>query len=127
MVPNDCRYTKTHEWVKVQGDTATVGITDHAQDALGDITYVELPKTGAALAKGKECGVIESVKAASDLYAPVSGTVSEVNAALTTAPEAINKDPHGAGWFYKLNGVKSADLADLMDAAGYAAFLESEK
>jgi len=127
MIPGDCRYAKTHEWVKIQGSIATVGITDHAQDALGDITYVELPKVGAALVKGKECGVIESVKAASDLYAPVSGTVSEVNEALTTAPEAINKDPHGAGWFYKLSGVKSADAADLLDAAGYTAFLETEK
>jgi hypothetical protein len=86
MVPTDCKYTKSHEWIKVEGDTAVVGITDHAQDALGDITFVELPKAGAAVEKGKECGVIESVKAASDLYSPVSGEVAEVNDSLETTP-----------------------------------------
>jgi glycine cleavage system H protein len=127
MVPKDCKYTKTHEWVKVEGDTATVGITDHAQDSLGDITFVELPKEGAALVKGKECGVIESVKAASDLYAPVSGTVAAANNDLNNTPEKINQEPHGGGWLYKLSGVKSAEVADLMDAAAYESFLESEQ
>ena len=125
--PKDVRFAKSHEWVKLEGTTATVGISDHAQDALGDITFVEPPKTGTAVIKGKECGVIESVKAASDLYAPVSGKVKEVNQALTTAPEAINKDPYGTGWLFRLDGVKAADLADLMDGAAYEEFLKTEE
>ncbi len=127
MVPQDCRYTRTHEWVKIEGDTATVGITDHAQDALGDITFVELPAVGSSLSTGKECGVIESVKAASDLYAPVSGTVAAVNEGLSTAPEKINQEPHGSGWLYRASGVDAAELAELMDAAAYESFLESEQ
>ena len=126
MLPQHCRYSKTHEWIAVDGDTVTVGITDHAQDALGDITFVELPKTAATIGKGRECGVIESVKAASDLYAPVSGEVVAVNTELDSAPEAINQDPHGKGWLYRVKGVSAADIEELMDAAAYEAFLESE-
>ena len=120
------RYAKTHEWVVVEGSVATVGISDHAQDALGDITFVELPKAGAELTQDKECGVIESVKAASDLYAPVSGKVTEVNSALETAPEAINSDPYGSGWLFKVELAGDGGVAALMDNAAYATFLESE-
>jgi glycine cleavage system H protein len=120
------RYAKTHEWVLVEGSVATVGISDHAQDALGDITFVELPKAGAELAQEKECGVIESVKAASDLYAPVNGKVTEVNSALETAPEAINSDPYGSGWLFKVELAGDGGVAALMDGAAYATFLESE-
>ncbi|MBN1308434.1 MAG: glycine cleavage system protein GcvH [Chitinispirillaceae bacterium] len=126
MVKDDRKYSKTHEWVLRSGDTAVVGITDHAQDALGDITFVELPKTGTVLTQGKECGVIESVKAASDLYSPASGTVTEVNGGLETAPEAINADPYGNGWLFKLSGLNETEFDRLMDAAAYGAFLESE-
>ena len=126
MIKDDCRYLKSHEWVQRSGSVATIGISDHAQEALGDITFVELPKIGAALRQEKECGVIESVKAASDLYSPVSGTVVEVNSALETAPEAINADPHGKGWLFKVSGVSDAEYGRLMDAAAYAKFLESE-
>ncbi|MBD3240721.1 MAG: glycine cleavage system protein GcvH [Chitinivibrionales bacterium] len=126
MVPQDCKYTKSHEWVKLEGDTATVGITDHAQDSLGDITYVELPSPGTKVEKGKECGVIESVKAASDLYSPVSGEVIEQNGALEDAPEAINKAAHGDGWLFKLKGVSQDEVNELMDAQAYESFLESE-
>lgn len=119
-------YSKTHEWVLVDGTSATVGISDHAQDALGDITFVELPKVGAMLKQGKECGVIESVKAASDLFSPVSGKVVAVNSSLETAPEAINSDPCGSGWLFKIDGISAAELAALLDDAAYAAFLESE-
>jgi glycine cleavage system H protein len=127
MVPKDCKYTKTHEWVKLEDDTATVGISDHAQDALGDITFVELPRVGATVSKGKECGVIESVKAASDLYSPVSGTVEKSNDSLGNAPELINQDPHGKGWLFVVKGVKAAETAELLDTAAYEAFLESEQ
>ena len=120
------RYAKTHEWVLVEGSVATVGISDHAQDALGDITFVELPKSGAELTQEKECGVIESVKAASDLYAPVNGKVTEVNSALETAPEAINSDPYGSGWLFKVELAGDGGVAALMDGAAYATFLESE-
>jgi glycine cleavage system H protein len=126
MVKGDCKYSKTHEWVLRNGDVATVGISDHAQDALGDITFIELPGVGTALVQEKECGVIESVKAASDLYSPVSGKVVEVNGSLETAPEAINSDPYGAGWFFKVSGLDDAEFDRLMDAAAYSAFLESE-
>ncbi len=127
MVKEDRKYLKTHEWVLKNGDIVIVGISDHAQEALGDITFVELPKVGADLAQGKECGVIESVKAASDLYSPVSGKVIEVNKSLETAPEAINRDPYGDGWLFKVSGVDESELKNLMDAAEYGAFLESEE
>jgi glycine cleavage system H protein len=126
MVPQDRRYTKTHEWVKIDGDMAVVGITDHAQDSLGDITFIEPPKPGASLTKGKECGVIESVKAASDLYSPISGTVAEVNATLESAPETVNKEPHGEGWLFKVKDFQQQDIDDLMDSGAYTQFVESE-
>jgi glycine cleavage system H protein len=125
--PTDRKYSKTHEWVKITGAAATVGITDHAQGALGDITFVELPKNGAALKAGSACGVIESVKAASDLYAPVSGTVSETNESLETAPESINSDPYGAGWIFKVTGVSNDEVKGLMDAAAYDTFVEGKE
>jgi glycine cleavage system H protein len=121
------KFAKTHEWVEIAGNLATVGISDHAQDALGDITFVELPKVGAKLQKGKECCVIESVKAASDIYAPITGEVAEVNSPLTQAPEIVNKEPYKGGWIFKVKGINASEIADLMDEAAYAAFLESEK
>ncbi|MBN1578931.1 MAG: glycine cleavage system protein GcvH [Chitinispirillaceae bacterium] len=126
MIKDDRKYSKTHEWAMRSGDSAVVGISDHAQDALGDITFVELPKVGATLKQGKECGVIESVKAASDLYSPVSGKVTEINGSLETAPEAINSDPYGSGWLFKITSLDDAEFAALMDAAAYGTFMESE-
>ena len=119
-VPSDLRYAKSHEWLKLAGDgTATVGITDYAQNSLGDITYVQLPKIGAALKAGETFGVVESVKAASDVYAPVSGTVVTVNEALNSAPETVNHDPYVAGWLLKLKLANPADAGTLLDAASY--------
>ncbi|MBS0633420.1 MAG: glycine cleavage system protein GcvH [Verrucomicrobia bacterium] len=120
-VPSELRYAKSHEWLKLESDgTATVGITDYAQNSLGDITYVQLPKVGAVLKAGETFGVVESVKAASDLYAPVAGTVVAVNPALNTAPETVNSAPFGDGWMMKLKLSNAADAAALLDAAGYA-------
>jgi glycine cleavage system H protein len=127
MTPSDRKYSKTHEWVKLEGAAATVGITDHAQEALGDITFVELPKSGAIVKKDSSCGVIESVKAASDLNAPLSGTVAAVNESLETTPETINSAPYGEGWIFKLSNVNSGEIGALMDAAAYDAFVESEQ
>jgi glycine cleavage system H protein len=127
MTPNERKYSKTHEWVKLEGASATVGITDHAQEALGDITFVELPKVGANVKKDVSCGVIESVKAASDLNAPVSGTVTTVNESLGSTPETINSAPYGEGWIFKLSNVNSGEIGALMDAAAYDAFVESEQ
>ena len=119
-VPNDLRYAKSHEWVKLAGDgTATVGITDYAQNSLGDITYVQLPKPGATLNAGQVFGVVESVKAASDLYAPVGGTVIETNPALEAAPETVNQHPYEGGWMLKLKLSNPAEAAALNDAAAY--------
>lgn len=121
MTPTDRKYAKSHEWIKIEGSLAVIGITDHAQHALGDITFVELPAVGKKVDQGASCGVIESVKAASDIYAPVAGEVAEVNRALESAPETINGDAYGAGWILKLKGVDAAQLGALMDAAGYDA------
>jgi glycine cleavage system H protein len=121
-VPGELRYAKSHEWLRLEGDgTATVGITDYAQGSLGDITYVQLPKVGAALRQGEPFGVVESVKAASDVYVPVGGTVVAVNRALDSAPEALNKDPYGAGWILKLKVSDPAEAGALLEAAAYAA------
>lgn len=123
-IPSELRYAKSHEWLKPASDgTALVGITDHAQNALGDITYAQLPKPGARLAAGDSFGVVESVKAASDVYAPVALTVLEVNAALNSAPETLNKDPYGAGWMLKVKLENPAEASGLLDAAAYAATL----
>jgi glycine cleavage system H protein len=120
-VPGSIRYAKSHEWLKLEGDgSATVGITDYAQGSLGDITYVQLPKVGAALKQGAPFGVVESVKAASDVYSPVGGTVVAVNTALDSAPETLNKDPYAAGWILKLKASNPAEAASLLDAAAYA-------
>ena len=117
------RYTKEHEWVRLDGDVATVGISKHAADALGDVVFVETPDAGKALTKGDSFAVVESVKAASDVYAPVSGEVVEGNAALASAPETVNADPEGDGWFAKIKVSDASQLDSLMDRAAYDAFL----
>jgi glycine cleavage system H protein len=122
--PTDRRYAKTHEWVKVDGNIATIGITDHAQDALGDITFIELPKPGTKLTRDKELGVVESVKASSDLYSPVSGEVIAANAALSTQPDIVNKDPYNTGWMITVKVADGPDQTGLMDAAGYDTFAQ---
>ncbi len=127
MTPSNCRYNKTHEWVRIEGDTAVVGITEHAQEALGDITYVELPEAGARVEQGAECGSIESVKAAEDLYSPISGVVAEVNPELEDAPEIINQDPYGKGWMFKVKDFDPAELETLLDAAAYDKMVEEEE
>mgnify|MGYP001553230360 CR=1 FL=1 len=124
MTPKDRKYTKSHEWIKVDGNLVIVGITEHAQSELGDITYVELPGPGTAVEQGGDCAEIESVKAASDIYSPVSGTVAEVNDALEDAPEIVNESPYDKGWIFKLKDVDVSQLAALMDAAAYEASLE---
>jgi len=124
-VPTDLRYAKSHEWLKLASDgTATVGITDYAQNSLGDITYVQLPKVGATLKAGETFGVVESVKAASDLYAPVAGTVVAVNSALDGAPETVNRAPFGDGWMLKLKVANPPDAAALLDAGAYEKLLD---
>jgi glycine cleavage system H protein len=124
-VPTELRYAKSHEWLKTEADgTVTIGITDHAQKSLGDITYVQLPKVGAELKAGEPFGVVESVKAASDVYAPVGGAVTAVNAALDKAPETLNSDPYDGGWIMKLKPSSPAEAARLLDAAAYAKIAE---
>ena len=112
-------FTQEHEWIEVEGETATVGITDHAQSQLGDIVFVEVPKPGAVLVKGQEAAVVESVKAASDVYSPISGTVSEGNTAIEDDPALVNSDAEGAGWFFKLTIADPGELEGLMDEAAY--------
>ncbi|MGA0841095.1 MAG: glycine cleavage system protein GcvH [Pseudomonadales bacterium] len=121
-IPAELRYAATHEWARLESDgTVTVGITDHAQDALGDVVFVELPETGRELGFAEESAVVESVKAASDIYAPVAGTVIAVNDALVGAPELVNQSPYGDGWFFRIAPAAGASLEALLDAAGYAA------
>jgi len=127
MYPEQLRYTKEHEWVGLKGDVATVGITDHAQEELGDIVYVELPKSGTKVEKGKTLGSVESVKAVSDIYSPVSGEVVEINEKLADAPEKINKDPHGEAWLVKIRLTAPGDLSDLLSAAEYESYIAAEK
>jgi glycine cleavage system H protein len=122
----ELRYTKDHEWVRLEGAAATIGITDHAQNALGDVVFVDLPEVGREVAAGEACAVVESVKAASDVYAPVAGRVVAVNAALVDDPGLINRDPTGEGWFFRLEGVDAAEVGALMDGAAYQALVESE-
>ncbi len=124
--PADFKYTKEHEWIKVEGNTGTIGITDHAQQALGDIVFVELPKPGAKIESGKSFGTVESVKAVSDLYAPVSGTVTEVNGDLATAPEKVNAEPHQA-WMVKITLDNPAEVNSLLSAADYDKFVAEEQ
>ena len=123
-VPGDLQYTRTHEWVRREGDSATVGITDHAQDELGDVVFVELPEEGATFGAGDAFGTIESVKAVSDLYAPVSGEVIEVNSALEDAPEKVNEDPYGDGWIIRL---RVSGEGYLLSAEEYEKVLEEEE
>ena len=124
--PPNYRYTKEHEWVNLQGDTATIGITFHAQNELGDIVYVDLPKVGTKLEAGKTFGSVESVKAVSDVFAPISGEVVEINDALAGAPENLNKDPHGDAWLIKLKVDKNNEFNNLMSAADYQTYVGAE-
>ena len=121
MIPSDLRYTKEHEWVRVEGDVATVGITQHAADQLGDIVFVELPEPGRLLTQFATFGVVESVKAVSDLFAPVAGEVLEGNASLLATPEVVNSDPYGAGWMLRIRLSDPGQLEQLLDAAAYEA------
>lgn len=123
--PSDYKYTKEHEWIKADGGVATIGITDYAQQSLGDIVFVDLPKVGAEISLGKTFGSVESVKAVSDLYAPASGTVTEVNGGLTDAPENINKDAHGS-WMLKIKLSNPGDLNALLSSADYEKFVAEE-
>jgi len=123
MIPADLRYTKEHEWVRVDGDVATIGITQHASDQLGDIVFVELPDVGRALEQFATFGVVESVKAVSDLFAPVGGEVVEANGALAAAPEVVNSDPYGAGWMLRIRLADAKQLGALLDAAAYGALV----
>lgn len=127
-IPAELRYASSHEWIHLQEDgIAVVGISDHAQDAMGDLVYVELPDVGAQLAAADEAGVVESVKAASDIYAPVAGEVVEVNEKLEDEPELVNNDPYNDGWLFKLKINDPAELESLLDADAYAAQLEAEE
>jgi glycine cleavage system H protein len=119
------RYSKEHEWIRVEGDVATVGITQYAQEQLGDVVFVEVPQAGRKVAKGEACAVVESVKAASDIYAPVSGEVVEANAALADSPGDVNAEPMGKGWFFKLKLANRGELSGLLDEAAYAAFVKN--
>jgi glycine cleavage system H protein len=126
MYPDNFRYTKEHEWVLVEGDIGTIGITEHAQKELGDIVYVDLPKPGSTAEQGKTIGSVESVKAVSDLYAPVSGEVVAVNEFLTTSPEKLNEDPHGVAWLFKIKLAAPDELKQLLSAAEYQSYVAAE-
>jgi len=122
---SDCKYTETHEWAKQEGDVVVVGVTDYAQHQLGDVVFVELPSVGKEVSAGKAFGVVESVKAASDVYAPVSGTVVAINEALANQPDLVNKDAFGSGWFIKIKPSNPAELDKLLDAATYQKKIET--
>ena len=124
QIPEDLRYSSDHEWVKVEGDTVRIGITDYAQDALGDVVFVDLPEVGRAVTAGESMSEVESTKSVSDLYAPVTGSVVEVNGDLADAPERLNDDPYGEGWIYVLSVDDRAQLDELLDAAAYRALVE---
>jgi glycine cleavage system H protein len=126
QLPAELKYTRSHEWARLNDDgTVTIGITDHAQEQLGDLVFVEIPKLNSTVAAGETCAVVESVKAASDIYAPLAGEVIEANAALTESPELINKDPFGDGWMFKLQPDNATALEDLMDAEAYQSHIET--
>jgi glycine cleavage system H protein len=125
--PTQYRYTKEHEWIDVKGDVATIGITDYAQHELGDVVFVELPAVGSTVTSGKTFGSIESVKAVSEIFAPASGSVTEANTTLTTKPETVNTDPHGAAWLIKVKLANPSDVNSLMDAKAYEAFIEEKQ
>jgi glycine cleavage system H protein len=122
----ELKYTQDHEWVRADGDAATIGITDHAQNALGDVVFVDLPEVGREVAAGEAIAVVESVKAASDVYAPIAGRIVEVNAALTDDPGLINREPTGEGWFFKIEPSDASSITALMDESAYAAFVDSQ-
>ena len=124
--PNNFKYTKEHEWVSVEGDAGTIGITDHAQEELGDIVFVNLPKVGSKTEKGQSFGSVESVKAVSDIYSPVSGEVTAINDLLSTSPEKLNEDPHGTAWLIKLKLSTPAEINDLLSADDYQKYIASE-
>ncbi|MFV1871714.1 MAG: glycine cleavage system protein GcvH [Oleiphilus sp.] len=128
IIPGELRYLSSHEWVRLEedGETATVGITDHAQDLLGDVVFVELPELDSVIAAGEEAGVVESVKAASDIFSPVSGTVIEINESLEDAPELVNSDPYDDGWFFKVKISDADELSSLLSAEDYTEVCESE-
>ncbi len=126
-VPSELKFLSSHEWVLIEGGVATVGVTDHAQELLGDLVYVELPEQGSSVAAGDSVGVIESVKAASDTYAPVSGEVIEVNEELENAPDKINDDPYGDGWMYKVSMEDPEEVGDLLDAEAYSEAIADEE
>ena len=127
-IPTELRYAASHEWARLEEDgTITVGISDHAQQALGDVVYVEHPEVGQTVSAGAEAGVVESVKAASDIYAPVSGTITEINESLEDAPETVNQDPYGDGWFFKIEPDDSSQLDDLLDSAAYGEICEADE
>jgi glycine cleavage system H protein len=119
------RFTKDHEWIRSEGGIATIGITAHAQNALGDVVFVDLPAPGREVSEGEACAVVESVKAASDVYAPIAGRIVEVNAALSDDPGAVNREPQGAGWFFRIEPADPDSIERLMDEAAYAALVES--
>ena len=125
MYPADCRYSKDHEWIRVSGDTGTIGITDYAQKQLGDVVFLELPEVGRHLKVGEIFGTVESVKAVSELFSPAAGEVVEVNSALTQQPEKVNTDPHGAAWMIKVRLEGGGSASELMDAAAYEAYVLS--
>lgn len=124
--PNNFKYTKEHEWVSVEADAGTIGITDHAQEELGDIVFVNLPKVGSKTEKGQSFGSVESVKAVSDIYSPVSGEVTAINDLLSTSPEKLNEDPHGAAWLIKLKLSAPAEINDLLSADDYQKYIGTE-
>ena len=124
-VPQNLKYTKEHEWARVSGNTVVVGVTQHAQEALGDVVYVELPKVGSTITAGKQFGVIESTKAVSELYAPITGKVVKVNEALSDKPDTVNMDPYGEGWIIEVEPSDSKQLAGLLDATAYAELLKN--
>ncbi len=126
-VPDELRYTKTHEWVRMEDDgSVTIGLSDHAQEQLGDLVYVELPDVGRQLSPGEEVAVVESVKAASDIYAPISGEVTEANDVLADSPETVNADPYGDGWLFRIEPTDAKELDELLDAEEYTELAESE-
>ncbi len=126
-IPSELRYLRSHEWVRLEEDgTVTIGITDHAQESLGDVVFVELPEPSTVLSAGDEAGAVESVKAASEIYAPLTGEIVEINEILEDAPETVNSDPYNDGWFFKMKLKDDGELGDLLDAGAYAEFVESE-
>lgn len=126
MYPADYRYTKDHEWIKVEGSIGTIGVTDYAQHELGDVVFVELPQVGAEIKAGQSFGTVESVKAVSEIFAPVSGTVAETNPALAEAPEKINQDPHDAAWLIKVKLADPKEIQSLMDVAAYESYIAAK-